>query len=297
MDLVVLAAGMGSRFGGLKQIEPIDNDKNFIIDYSIYDAIKAGFNRVIFIIKEENLDIFKSTIGNRLEKIIDVEYVFQRMDDIPAGTVIPQSRVKPWGTAHAMYAIRDIVSDRFAMINADDFYGYESYKIVADYLKNNSDDEFANIGYYVKNTLSDKGAVKRGVLHADENGIVDSLVESKVERRADGKIYATPLDLDEWKEVEEDTLVSMNMFGFTKKLINRLERETNNFFAHENLEKAEFLIPEVVDRMVQDGEVQLIVESTPSKWYGITYKEDLEDFKQAVINMKANGQYPEHLYD
>lgn len=296
MDLVVLAAGMGSRFGGLKQIQPIDKDDNFIIDYSVYDAIKAGFDRIIFIIKEENLEIFKSTIGNRLEKIIEVVYVFQRMEDVPAGTVIPTSRVKPWGTAHAMYAVKDVVSDRFAMINADDFYGYESYKIVADYLKNNSDDEFANIGYYVKNTLSDKGAVKRGVLNA-KNGVVESLVESKVERRADGKIYATPLDLDEWKEVPENTLVSMNMFGFTNKLMDRLTRETNKFFSTENLEKAEFLIPEVVDRMVQDGEVKLIVESTPSKWYGITYKEDLEDFKVAVENMKAEGQYPEHLYN
>jgi NDP-sugar pyrophosphorylase family protein len=296
MDLVVLAAGMGSRFGGLKQIQPIDKDENFIIDYSVYDAIKAGFDRVIFIIKEENLYIFKSTIGNRLEKIIDVEYVFQRLEDVPAGTVIPESRIKPWGTAHAIYAVKDIVSDRFAIINADDFYGYESFQIVADYLKNNSDDEFANIGYYVRNTLSDKGAVKRGVLHS-RDGVVESLIESNVERRDDGKIYATPIDLDDWKVVEEDTLVSMNMFGFTDKLMDRLERETEAFFANANLNKAEFLIPEVVDRMVQDGEVRLIVESTPSKWYGITYKEDLEDFKVAVEKMKAEGQYPEHLYN
>ena len=142
MDLVVLAAGMGSRFGGLKQIQPIDNDDNFIIDYSVYDAVKAGFDRVIFIIKEENLDIFKSTIGNRLNEVVDVEYVFQKLEDVPAGTVIPESRIKPWGTAHAINAVRDIVSDRFAIINADDFYGYESFEIVANYLKNNSNDEF-----------------------------------------------------------------------------------------------------------------------------------------------------------
>jgi hypothetical protein len=166
---------------------------------------------------------------------------------------------------------------------------------VADYLKNNDSSEFANIGYYVKNTLSDKGSVKRGVLHS-KDGVVESLIESNVERRDDGKIYATPIDLDEWKVIEEDTLVSMNMFGFTDKLMDRLERETKDFFANANLNKAEFLIPEVVDRMVQDGEVRLIVESTPSKWYGITYKEDLEDFKVAVEKMKAEGQYPEHLY-
>ena len=296
LDLVVLAAGMGSRFGGLKQIQPIDDDQNFIIDYSVYDAVRAGFDRVIFIIKEENLEIFKSTIGNRLSEIVDVEYVFQKLEDVPAGTVIPESRVKPWGTAHAINAVRDIVSDRFAIINADDFYGYESFEIVADYLKNNDDNEFANIGYLVKNTLSDKGAVKRGVLYAT-NGVVDKLIESKVERRPDGKIYATPLEEDNWKEVTEDTLVSMNMFGFTGKLMDRLARETTEFFSHENLEKAEFLIPEVVDHMVQDGEVKLVVKSTPSKWYGITYKEDLEDFQQAVIQMKKDGQYPEHLYN
>ena len=165
-----------------------------------------------------------------------------------------------------------------------------------NYLKNNENNEFANIGYLVKNTLSDKGAVKRGVLYAT-NGVVDKLIESKVERRSDGKIYATPLEEDNWKEVTEDTLVSMNMFGFTGKLMDRLERETIEFFANENLEKAEFLIPEVVDRMVQDGEVKLVVKSTPSKWYGITYKEDLEDFQQAVIQMKKDGQYPEHLYN
>lgn len=297
MDLVVLAAGMGSRFGGLKQIQPIDEDKNFIIDYSVYDAIKAGFDRVIFIIKEENLDIFKSTIGNRLNNIIDVEYVFQKLEDVPAGTVIPDGRVKPWGTAHAIYATRDVVSDRFAIINADDFYGHESFQIVADYLKGNAENQFANIGYYVKNTLSDKGAVKRGVLHANSDGQVESLVESSIERRADGKIYATPLDKDEWREISEETPVSMNMFGFTGKLMERLHKDTALFFAQENLEKAEFLIPELVDEMVKDGDVELLLLESPSKWYGITYKEDLEQIQNAISQMKKDGLYPEHLYN
>ena len=287
---------MGSRFGGLKQIQPIDTDENFIIDYSVYDAIRAGFDRVIFIIKEENHEIFKSTIGNRLSKIIDVEYAFQKLEDVPAGTKIPEERVKPWGTAHAINAVRGMVADRFAIINADDFYGYESFEIVANFLKRNSDNEFANIGYYVANTLSDKGAVKRGVLNA-KDGLVESLVESKVERRSDGKIYATPLEEDNWHEVGEETLVSMNMFGFTGQLMSRLERDSKTFFSQENLEKAEFLIPDVVDKMVQDGEVQLVVEATPSKWYGITYKEDLEDFQKAIEDMKKAGKYPEHLYN
>lgn len=295
MDLVVLAAGMGSRFGGLKQIQPIDNDNNFIMDYSAYDAVKAGFDRIIFIIKEENLDIFKSTIGNRLEKLVPVEYAFQRLDDVPAGTKIPEGRVKPWGTSHAIYAVRDIVSDRFAIINADDFYGYDSFRIMAEFLKNNKDNEFANAGFYVKNTLSDKGAVKRGVFQMS-NGIVSGLVESQVERRADGKVWATPLDQDNWKEVSENTLVSMNMFAFTGKLMDRLHTEMREFFSQGNLEKGEALIPELVDKMMNAGEITLKVETTSSKWYGITYKEDLEEFKEAIARMKANGEYPEHLY-
>jgi len=286
---------MGSRFGGLKQIQPIDSDDNFIIDYSVYDAIKAGFDRVIFIIKEENLEIFKSTIGNRLEQIVPVEYAFQRLEDVPEGTVIPEGRVKPWGTSHAIYACKDIVSDRFAIINADDFYGSESFEIMADYLRTNNDDQFVNAAFYVKNTLSDKGAVKRGVFYM-ENGRVSRLVESEVERRADGQIWATPLGENNWKVIPEDTLVSMNMFGFTGKLMETLERETNIFFKTANLEKAEFLIPIVVDQMMNDGEIELEVKETPSKWYGITYKEDLEEFKEAIINMKSEGIYPEHLY-
>ena len=297
MDLVVMAAGMGSRFGGLKQIEPIDADNNFIIDYSIYDAVRAGFNRVIFIIKEENYDIFKSTIGNRLSKIVDVEYVFQKIDDVPKNTVIPQNRVKPWGTAHAINAVRGVVSNRFAVINADDFYGFESFKIIADYLKSNPDNEFANVGYYVKNTLSTTGSVKRGIMHSNGNGLVTDLVESCVEKRADGKIYATPINAETWQVINENTPVSMNMFGFTRKLMERLEKDTVTFFAQPNLEKVEFLMPEVVDNMVKAGEVELKLLSTPAKWYGITYKEDLADFQKAIAKMKEEGMYPKHLYN
>jgi len=294
MDLVVLAAGMGSRFGGLKQIQPIDQDDNFIIDYSVYDAIKAGFDRIIFIIKEENYEIFKSTIGNRLSNVIDVEYVFQKLEEVPEGVNIPESRVKPWGTAHAIYAVRDVVADRFAIINADDFYGYESFKIMADFLKNNPDNEFISAGYLVGNTLSEKGAVKRGVFSQD-NGLVTSLVESEVEYRGN-EIWATPLGENNWKQISAETLVSMNMFGFTNKLMERLDVETEIFFRERNLEKDEFLIPVVVDQMMKDGEIKLNIQKTSAKWYGITYKEDLEEFKSAIQNMIKSGEYPEHLY-
>lgn len=294
MDLLVLAAGMGSRFGGLKQIQPIDEDNNFIIDYSIYDAIKAGFDRVIFIIKEENFEIFKETIGNRLSKKIKVEYVFQKMDIVPNGASIPENRVKPWGTAHAIYCAKDVVSDKFAIINADDFYGAEPYQILADFFKHNKENEFVNIGFCVNNTLSDKGAVKRGVLHTN-NGMASGLVESEIERRGN-EIWATPLNTDNWERISANTLVSMNMFGFSRKLISRLEKDFVEFFEKENLEKAEFLIPEVVNDMVKDNEVNLLVEKTNEKWYGITYKEDLEEFKLAIQNMKKDGEYPKHLY-
>lgn len=295
MDLVVMAAGMGSRFGGLKQIQPVDSDNNFIIDYSVYDAIRAGFDRIIFIVKEENLDIFKSTIGNRLGQSIPVEYAFQKIDDVPAGTKIPEGRVKPWGTAHAIYSVRDIVSDRFAVINADDFYGKESFQIMADFLKRNKDNEYASAGFHVKNTLSDKGSVKRGVFH-HEGGRV-RLVESDCERRADGNVYATPLGENNWEVISEDALVSMNMFAFTGKLMGQLKEEFKEFFAKDNLEKAETLIPEVVDKLMTRGEITLEVPTTPSKWYGITYKEDLAELTNAIENMKRNGEYPEHLYD
>ena len=300
MTLVIMAAGMGSRFGGLKQIQPIDDDQNFIIDYSVYDAIKAGFDRVIFIIKEENLEIFKSTIGNRLSEIIDVEYVFQKLDDVPTGIVIPENRIKPWGTAHAMYSIRNVVSDKFAMINADDFYGYESFAIVASFLNSNSEDEFANIGYLVKNTLSDKGAVKRGVLHADENGFVERLVESSIERREDGEVYATPLNKDAWRKIEEDTLVSMNMFGFTPDYFERSRELFVEFLSEEanreNL-KSEFYIPMAVNHLIGSGEATLRVLTCDAQWFGVTYKEDKPEVVARIAALIAEGEYPAKLWE
>jgi NDP-sugar pyrophosphorylase family protein len=294
MDLVILAGGMGSRFGGLKQIQPVDDDNNFIIDYSVHDAVKAGFDRVIFVIKEENYEIFKSTIGNRLNNIVKVEYVFQRLDDIPEGVKIPEGRVKPWGTAHAIYATRNIVSDRFAIINADDFYGYEPFKLMADFLNNNKDNEFVSAGYVITNTMSDKGSVKRGIF-TEKNGYVVGLTESEVEYR-DGKVWATPLDKNDWKEISDKTLVSMNMFGFTNKLIDKLNADIDNFFKQDKLEKAEYLIPLVVNDMMRDNEITLSLKMTTAKWYGITYKEELEGLKAAIKAMVNNGEYPDHLY-
>lgn len=295
MDLVVMAAGMGSRFGGLKQVEPIDEDKNFILDYSIYDAVKAGFDRIVLIIKEENYEYFKATVGKRLSQVVPVVYTFQGMEVVPSGFSMPE-RVKPWGTAHALYCCKDVVAERFAVINADDFYGYESFKLVADFLKNSADDEFINAGFLVTNTLSDKGSVKRGILHST-NGYATDLIESEIQVKND-KVMATPLNQDKWGEISPNTLVSMNMFGFSKKLMDRIARDFELFFAQpkELLLKAEFLLPDEVNKMIKDNEVKLRVGTTKAKWYGITYKEDLDQFKQAIVDMKNKAMYPKHLY-
>ncbi|MBR2969855.1 MAG: NTP transferase domain-containing protein [Clostridia bacterium] len=298
MDLVVLAAGMGSRFGGDKQIASIDNDDNFILDYSIFDAKRAGFDRVVFIIKKENEKIFREKVGARLEGIIDVEYVFQSIDNVPLGAKVPQDRVKPWGTAHALYCCKDVLRDQFAVINSDDFYGRESFELIANFFKENrEEDQFISAGFMVKNTLSDKGSVKRGIFTLDGHK-AKALTESEV-KRENGKIIATPLDKGEWREIEEDTLVSMTMFGFTKKLVNRLVRDYEKFFSQDEskLIKSEFLLPDVVNGMMLDNSIEMNVYTTPAKWYGITYKEDLENFKSAIEKMKDEGKYPEHLYD
>ena len=300
MDLVILAAGMGSRFGGLKQIEPIDEYGNFIIDYSIYDAKKAGFDKVIFIIKEENLEIFKETVGKRVEKYINVEYAFQRLEDVPAGVVLPKDRVKPLGTAQAILAAKDLVSDKFIIINSDDYYGSDAFKVAADYLKSlkaGSKNVYGNIGYMAKNTITENGSVKRGVLYFDKNNKLEKLVESKIEK-VNGKLQATPLD-DETKTdvIADDTLVSMNMFAFTSDIMVYLEKGYKPFFDENknNLKSCEYLIPTVVSDLIEDGMVTCDVLSTSSVWYGVTYKEDKDFVVASLKKLVDNGEYPKGL--
>lgn len=291
MTLVIMAAGMGSRFGGLKQIEPVGPNDEFIIDYSIYDAKKAGFNKIIFIIKEENYEIFKTTIGSRVDKYIDVEYVFQSNKNLD----IPLERKKPLGTAHAILCCKDIVKEPFAIINADDFYGYDAYLKMSEFLKkNNNLNEYAMIGYNVLNTLTDNGAVKRGVCKV-LNNYLTSLVESSIEYK-DDKLLATSLENNETFMIDDDTLVSMNLFGFNPNLFQYLEEKFEYFLKNKDLIKDEYLIPSVINELINEDKIKLNVLNTDAKWYGITYKEDKENLCKEIKKMIKEKKYPNNLW-
>ncbi len=276
MTLVIMAAGMGSRFGGLKQIEPVGPNGEFIIDYSIYDAIQAGFNKVVFIIKEENYDIFKETIGKRIEGKIDVEYVFQDIKNVPEGVVIPSDRVKPLGTGHAILSCKGIVNEPFAIINSDDFYGRDAYMKAANFLKENTDD-YAMIGYIIGNTLTENGSVKRGYCE-QENGYLTNLIESSVYRE-DDKVKVEPLDGRAGFYANASDLVSMNMFCFRPDILDYMNEHFIEFFEKnkEDLSKCEYLIPDVVFERINKGEIKVRVVDTDAVWHGVTYKEDKQD--------------------
>lgn len=293
MDLVIMAAGMGSRFGGLKQIEPIDEYKNFIIDYSIYDAIKHGFDRVVFIIKKENYDIFRETVGKRVEGRIKVEYVFQ------GGLDIYPERVKPWGTAHAILCCKDVVKDNFAIINADDFYGEDAFRCATEFMRDldPKSSNFAVIGYRVQNTLSENGSAKRGICEV-ANGYLSNIVESSVQKK-DGKIVAVPLSGGDEYEVRVGQTVSMNMFAFTPKLFEYLEEGLPKFIEENkaNLEKCEYLIPEVVGSLIRSGHAKVKVIDTTAVWYGVTYKEDKDQVVSSIKALVDSGVYPKGLWN
>ena len=294
MTLVIMAAGMGSRFGGLKQIEPVGPHGEIIIDYSIYDAIKAGFTKVVFIIKEENYELFKNIIGDKIAKKIQVEYVFQKMDNIYDITGVKIERVKPFGTAHAILCCKDIVKENFAIINADDFYGYESFERIASFLKNTTNN-YGLVGYKIKNTITSSGAVKRGVCE-EKDGKLTSIIESSIELN-NGKYIASPLSGSTPFEINENQLVSMNMIGFTPKIFEYLESRLKSFVDEnkDNLDKCEYLIPEVICEQIKNHEIEVEVIDTPSVWYGITYKEDKQLVVDALKELTLNGTYPEKL--
>ena len=300
MTLVILAAGMGSRFGGWKQIEPIDEYGHFIIDYSIYDAIREGFTKVVFIIKRENYDIFRETIGKRIEKKIEVEYVFQEIDNLPEGYSVPEGRIKPWGTAHAILCAKDKVDENFAIINADDFYGRDAYHVISKFMKNNNTHDnilrYAMAGYKVKNTLTENGSVKRGVCE-EENGYLTNIIECKVEK-VDSEIIATPLEGGNSFKVLEDAPVSMNMFAFTKDIFKYLEEGFPLFLDKhkEDIDTCEYLIPSVVFEEIENKIATVEVLKTNAIWQGITYKEDKEKVVKEIKKLVDNNEYPKDLW-
>ncbi|MGN1320883.1 MAG: NDP-sugar synthase [Acutalibacteraceae bacterium] len=283
--LVVMAAGMGSRFGGLKQIEPIGPGGQAIIDFSVYDALAAGFNKVVFIIKHEIEKEFKEIVGSRIEKMIDVEYAFQELDMLPNGFVCPKDRQKPWGTAHAIYCCRDIVKTPFAVINADDYYGKSAYKKIYEHLKKQKGD-YCMVGFRLENTLTENGTVSRGICDV-ENGILKSVTERT-------KIIDCKYTEDDkiWTELPPDCIVSMNMWGFTPDIFAHIENDLNEFFKEKiNVPKVEYYLPKIVSNVIERGIKDVSVLVAEDRWYGVTYKEDKEGVVNALSKKIDNGEY------
>ncbi len=283
--LVVMAAGMGSRFGGLKQIEPVGEGNRAILDYSVYDAKEAGFDKVVFIIKKEIEKDFRDTVGKRIENMIDVDYVFQSLDKIPAGFKLLENRVKPLGTGHAILCARDAVDTPFAVINADDYYGKQGYKIVNEHLKKS--DEYAMVAFELMKTVTENGTVSRGVCHT-ENGYLKTVTEI-TSINSDGTYND-----DDGKKIQlpEDTLVSMNLFGLNPSIFGYLEDGLSEFLKNnaDNI-KSEYFLPTVIDSLIKAGKEKVKMLSTPDKWYGVTYREDLDTVKSAIAEFTKQGLY------
>ncbi len=299
ITLVIMAAGMGSRFGGLKQIEPIGPNNEFIIDYSVYDAKQAGFNKIVFIIKKENYQIFKETIGKRVEPHIKTEYVFQTNEIFPKEyQQLLAKREKPLGTTHAIYCAKDKVHEPFAVINADDFYGRDAYLQAAKYLQNPQNSDYAIVGYELQNTLSPNGATKRGVCQLAENNNLASLIESNVEL-VNGQIEATPLDGKEKFIAQADSICSMNFLLFYPSLFERLNQELTEFLEENknDLTKCETLIPVVLNKYISTEKMPVKVVKTTANWYGVTYKEDKEEVTKAIQELITNKIYPYNLWE
>lgn len=301
MTLLILAAGMGSRYGGLKQIDPIGPSGEFIVDYSIYDAMKAGFDKVVFVIKEDNLELFRDTIGKRIEKHIDVEYVFQKLQDIPEGRTIPEGRVKPWGTGHAVLEAANAVKDNFVVINSDDFYGRDSFLKLGQFLKentkSNSINHFSMAGFVLENTITENGHVSRGVCETDKDGFLTTVTErTKIQRNGCNIQY---FENDAWKDISPKSIVSMNCWAFTPEIFGHLSSLFDSFFENsENADmlKAEFYLPFAVQDMITKGTCNVRVLQTSSKWYGVTYREDRASVVNAIRSMTETGIYPEKLW-
>ncbi len=298
--LLVLAAGMGSRYGGLKQIDPVGPHGEIIIDYSLYDAYKVGFKKAVFVIKEENLDDFERILS-KAKNHIEIDYAFQDINDIPAGCAVPEGRVRPWGTGHAVLAA-DKIDAPFAVINSDDFYGRESFARIYDFLKTAEEpagkENYAMVGFHLKNTITENGYVSRGVCEV-ENGFLSGITErTRIEKHEDGIVFSED-DGKSWQKLPDETIVSMNHWGFTTSIFESLHRDFRKMFEEavpENPQKAELFLPFVVDDMLKEGKIGVRVLSSADKWYGVTYAEDKETVKKALREMTEAGTYPKNLW-
>lgn len=301
--LVIMAAGMGSRYGGLKQIDPVDRDGDLIIDFSIFDAIEAGFEKVVFIIKKAIEKDFKEHIGYRMEKHIQVEYVYQENDKLPEGYEVPEGRVKPWGTGHAILCCKDVVDGPFAVINADDFYGKSAFKAIYAQLSSHGDEEkyqYTMVGYELYNTLTENGHVARGVCSMDENRkLMDIHERTRIEKHGE-KAEFTEDDGATWEFLPPGTVVSMNMWGFTPSILKELEKRFVPFLEKNlpvNPVKCEYFLPFVVDELLKEEKAEVTVLKSADRWYGVTYKEDKQMVMDALQGMKDRGMYPEQLWE
>ena len=299
MTLVILAAGMGSRYGGLKQIDPITDHGEFIIDFSIFDAVKAGFDKVVFIIKKENYEAFRDTVGARVEPYIKVEYAFQDLEDLPDGFHVPEGREKPWGTSHALLCAESFVKDNFAVINADDFYGRDAFAKLAEHLKaiDETSTNYCMIGYILRNTLTENGTVSRGRCETDDKGMLASITElTKIKTAGNDAQYLG--ENGEWIDLPGDTVVSMNCWGLTPAIFKELRNGFVKFLSSEKGSemKSEYYLPGAVDEMMKAGECDVKVYSTTASWYGVTYSEDKEGVKNSLRALMDNGEYPHKLW-
>ena len=298
MTLVILAAGMGSRYGGLKQIDPMTEHGEFIIDFSIYDAIQAGFDKVVFIIKKENYQAFVETVGKRVTPHIKTEYAFQELNDLPGAYQVPEGRTKPWGTGHALYAARSYLTENFAVINSDDFYGRDAFFKAAEHLRNCAEGEhYCMVGYKLGNTLSDSGTVSRGQCYVDKTDMLTGVVERTDIKRVDD--HAAYCDASgEWVDLSAGTVVSMNFWGLTPGIVPKLSRAFEAFLEKRGTElKSEFYLPGAVDAFMKVGECDVRVYRTDAQWYGVTYTQDKEYVKTSIRDMIRQGIYPNSLWD
>ena len=300
--LIIMAAGMGSRYGGLKQIDPISDQGEIILDFSLYDAMMAGFEKVVFIIKRENEQDFRTLIDRGAGRHLSVEYAFQELTDLPEGYRVPEGRVKPWGTCHAVLSARHFIDGPFAVINADDYYGPGAFQEIYDYLETAEDDEkyrYCMVGYQLENTLTENGHVARGVCEVTADGRLSDIVErTKIMRREDG-IAFTDDDGNTWVPLSEGTTVSMNFWGFTESFVREMQNRFPAFLDKalaENPQKAEYFLPGVVDQLIKEGKASVKVLKSQDKWYGVTYKEDKQSVVDALQAMKDKGLYPDKLW-